>query len=58
MDTEGKVQQQKNPREKANVFSIAFFWWMNKLLAKGYRKDLELEDLYEPRKQDESEVCG
>ena len=45
MDLEAKVQQRKNPRETASGPSIAFFWWMNSLLASGYRKDLELEDL-------------
>ena len=55
MDLEAKVQQRKNPRETAGLLSIAFFWWMNSLLALGYRKDLELEDLYEPRKEDKSE---
>jgi ATP-binding cassette subfamily C (CFTR/MRP) protein 4 len=58
MDPESKVQQQKNPREKASFFSIVFFWWMNPLLTLGYRQDLQLEDLYEPRKEDESEVLG
>ena len=58
MDLETKVQQRKNPRETAGWLSIAFFWWMNSLLALGYRKDLELEDLYEPRKEDKSEVLG
>ena len=58
MDVEAKVQQRKNPRETAGWPSVAFFWWMNSLLASGYSKDLELEDLYEPRKEDESEVLG
>ena len=58
MDLEAKVQQRKNPRETASWPSIAFFWWMNSLMASGYSKDLELEDLYEPRKEDESEVLG
>ena len=58
MDLETKVQQRKNPSETAGWLSITFFWWMNSLLALGYRKDLELEDLYEPRKEDKSEVLG
>ena len=31
---------------------------MNKLLGKGYKKELEIEDLFEVRKQDESEILG
>ena len=31
---------------------------MNSLLGEGYKKELELEDLFEPRKTDESEYLG
>ena len=31
---------------------------MNSLLGEGYKKDLQMEDLYEARKQDESERLG
>ena len=51
-----RVEQKKNPRDEAGFFSIVFFWWMNPLLALGYNRDLELEDLFQPRKEDESEV--
>ena len=58
MDTSQKITQKKNPRENANFLSICFFWWMNSLLGEGYRKELEMEDLFEVRKQDESEILG
>ena len=32
--------------------------WMNSLLGEGYKKDLEIENLYEVLKQDESEFLG
>ena len=32
--------------------------WMNSLLGEGYKKQLELEDLFEPRKKDKSEYLG
>ena len=51
-----RIEQKRNPRDDAGFFSIVFFWWMNALLALGYSRDLELEDLYEPRKEDASEV--
>ena len=56
MDQGDKVHQQKNPRETANWVSVALFWWLNPLLALGFRKDLELEDLYKAKHEDESEV--
>ena len=28
------------------------------MLGEGYKKDLEMEDLYEVRKEDESEILG
>ena len=31
---------------------------MNSLLGEGYKKELEMEDLFEVRKQDESELLG
>ena len=31
---------------------------MNSLLGEGYKKELEMEDIFEVRKQDESEVFG
>ena len=58
MDRGDRVTQRKNPRENANLLSIIFFWWMNPLLWVGYKKDLELEDLYETLKEDQSEVLG
>ena len=51
-----RIKQKKNPRDNAGFFSIVFFWWMNPLLALGYSRDLELEDLYGPREEDASEV--
>ena len=32
--------------------------WMNSLMGSGYKKELELEDLFEPRKKDESDYLG
>ena len=74
MDSQEKIKQKKNPRETANIFSIRLFWylniffckemntfphrWMNSLMGSGYKKQLELEDLFEPRKKDESDYLG
>lgn len=47
-----------NPRAKANIFSILTFWWTIELFRKGYRKVLELGDLFTPLERDNSEVLG
>ena len=51
-----RVRQSKNPRDVAGFLSILFFWWINPILALGYYRDLELEDLYEPQQEDSSKV--
>ena len=47
-----------NPRKDATIFSILFFNWVNPLLYKGYKKDLEQQDLYTPLYEDRSDVLG
>lgn len=47
-----------NPRDKANIFSVLTFWWTLDIFKIGYRKILELEDLYKPIKVDHSELLG
>ncbi|XP_049428984.1 cystic fibrosis transmembrane conductance regulator [Epinephelus fuscoguttatus] len=37
---------QKSPVEDANFLSKFFFWWTTPLLRKGFRKKLELTDVY------------
>ncbi|TMS05861.1 Cystic fibrosis transmembrane conductance regulator [Larimichthys crocea] len=37
---------QKSPVEDANFFSKYFFWWTSPLLRKGFKKKLELTDVY------------
>uniref|UniRef100_A0A8C9YSD7 Cystic fibrosis transmembrane conductance regulator n=1 Tax=Sander lucioperca TaxID=283035 RepID=A0A8C9YSD7_SANLU len=37
---------QKSPVEDANFLSKFFFWWTTPLLRKGFRKKLELTDIY------------
>jgi ATP-binding cassette, subfamily C (CFTR/MRP), member 4 len=48
----------ENPRENANIFSILTFWWTIDLFKTGYRKVLELNDLFKPLKVDESASLG
>lgn len=47
-----------NPREKANVVSVLLFWWTIEMFRKGYRKVLDIADLYQPLSIDRSERLG
>lgn len=47
-----------NPRAKANILSILTFWWTIDLFRTGYRKALELGDLFKPLDRDNSQVLG
>ncbi|XP_010187754.1 PREDICTED: cystic fibrosis transmembrane conductance regulator-like, partial [Mesitornis unicolor] len=38
---------QRSPLEKANIFSKLFFRWTKPILRKGYRRRLELSDIYQ-----------
>lgn len=47
-----------NPRENANIFSVLTFWFTVDLFKKGYSKVLEINDLFQPLKVDESGSLG
>lgn len=47
-----------NPRDHANIFSIIFFCWTIPLFKKGYRKILEIEDIFQPLIADKSQSLG
>ncbi|KAG4077286.1 hypothetical protein HA402_009915 [Bradysia odoriphaga] len=49
---------QPNPREKANIISVLLFWWTIGIFKKGYKKVLELHDLWQPLSVDHSEKLG
>ncbi|XP_072762870.1 ATP-binding cassette sub-family C member 4 [Anoplolepis gracilipes] len=53
-----KIKSKPNPREKANVVSVLLWWWTISLFKTGYKKVLEVEDLFEPLKKDRSNVLG
>uniref|UniRef100_A0A674N904 Cystic fibrosis transmembrane conductance regulator n=1 Tax=Takifugu rubripes TaxID=31033 RepID=A0A674N904_TAKRU len=40
------LRMQKSPVEDANFLSKFFFWWTSPLLRKGFKKKLELSDVY------------
>ncbi|EED18735.1 multidrug resistance protein, putative [Talaromyces stipitatus ATCC 10500] len=37
--------RQLSPYAKSSIYNRAFFWWVNRLLALGYRRHLEAKDL-------------
>ncbi|XP_012251875.1 probable multidrug resistance-associated protein lethal(2)03659 [Athalia rosae] len=58
MDKSEKQRAAPNPREKANPLSIITFAWVLDTFAKGYKKDLEISDLYAPLNEHASSVLG
>lgn len=53
-----KLNLPPNPRDRANCLSRIFFVWVFPLLKKGYKKTLEIGDLYQPLTHDRSERLG
>ena len=46
-DTAGAPRHRVSPEAAANFFSTVTFWWLTPLRVLGYRKPLEMEDLWE-----------
>ncbi|XP_072393683.1 ATP-binding cassette sub-family C member 4-like [Diabrotica undecimpunctata] len=53
-----KENYNPNPRDGANVFSVLFFSYTIEMFRKGYRKVLDVDDLYNPIRSDRSTVLG
>ncbi|KAJ1959052.1 hypothetical protein IWQ62_004767, partial [Dispira parvispora] len=47
-----EASRMSHPELGANILSILTYWWMNPLLALGYKRPLEEVDLYKLRPQD------
>lgn len=47
-----------NPHETANIWSSLFFTWTVPMFQKGYRKELEMDDIYQPLHCDRSNKLG
>uniref|UniRef100_W4VRR2 Putative abc transporter c family member n=1 Tax=Corethrella appendiculata TaxID=1370023 RepID=W4VRR2_9DIPT len=58
MEFETPRIQAVSPRKKANILSYITFWWVLPIFFKGYRKDLDLEDLYQSLDEHKSGILG
>ncbi|XP_076244312.1 putative multidrug resistance-associated protein lethal(2)03659 isoform X2 [Calliopsis andreniformis] len=58
MDGKAKVDRKKNPREGANILSALTFTWVLRIFWIGYRKDLDVTNLYKPLKEHTSSILG
>lgn len=58
MDGKEKFEKKKNPREGANPLSALTFTWILRTFWVGYRRDLEVTDLYKPLKEHTSNILG
>lgn len=57
MDT-SKRKSNPNPRDSASIPSKLFHFWIYPLFWAGYKRTLEVEDVYDPLKVDRSELLG
>lgn len=58
MDASGQREKNPHPRATANHFSVITFWWLFRLFKKGYRRDLDVNDLYTSLKEHQSAYLG
>ncbi|KAJ8925147.1 hypothetical protein NQ315_001332 [Exocentrus adspersus] len=58
MDQSEKRKRKANPRETANIFSYFTFGYTLGLFRKGFRKELEEDDIYEVIRKCRSKRCG
>ncbi|XP_077301221.1 putative multidrug resistance-associated protein lethal(2)03659 [Arctopsyche grandis] len=43
-----KHDRKVSPRVRANFLSVFSFWWLREIFTKGFRRQLEIDDLYVP----------
>ncbi|XP_046598085.1 ATP-binding cassette sub-family C member 4-like isoform X1 [Neodiprion lecontei] len=58
MHANNETRDRKNLEERSNIFSLLFFGWTFPIFREGARRNLKLEDLYDPLKSDASESLG
>ncbi|XP_018571144.1 probable multidrug resistance-associated protein lethal(2)03659 [Anoplophora glabripennis] len=58
MEDTRKRKNERHPRENANIFSSLFFCWTIPTFLKGYKRDLDEDDLYGSLKDHDSHRLG
>ncbi|XP_073971785.1 ATP-binding cassette sub-family C member 4-like isoform X2 [Rhodnius prolixus] len=58
MDSINISQRENHPRKLASPLSVISFSWLIPLFLKGWKEDLDLEDLYKPLKDHSSNFLG
>lgn len=53
-----KKKLKENPRDAANIFSVLFFSWIIPLFREGSSKSLEIDDLFQSRQCDKSNILA
>lgn len=53
-----RIEHPANPREDANFLSKLFFTWTIPFFRKGYKKILQIDDVYKPLSCDRSQQLG
>lgn len=53
-----RTQLLTNSRESANLLSVLFFGWTIPIFKRGYGKQLDSKDVYEPLDEDRSNYLG
>ncbi|XP_063224300.1 probable multidrug resistance-associated protein lethal(2)03659 isoform X2 [Bacillus rossius redtenbacheri] len=58
MDSGKKADRPAHPRASANPFSAFFLIWVLKIFRRGLKKELEVEDLFQPLEEHRSDYLG
>ncbi|XP_012262524.2 ATP-binding cassette sub-family C member 4-like [Athalia rosae] len=58
MDTSRNKHSRNNLEEKSNIFTKIALGWTWPIFIKGAKRDLEISDLYDPLRSDESDYLG
>ncbi|XP_056638683.1 ATP-binding cassette sub-family C member 4-like [Diorhabda sublineata] len=53
-----EVKYNPNPREKANIFSVLFFWYAVPTFRAGWKRELDVDDVYNTLSGDKSDYLG
>uniref|UniRef100_A0A182KEI1 Multidrug resistance-associated protein lethal(2)03659 n=1 Tax=Anopheles christyi TaxID=43041 RepID=A0A182KEI1_9DIPT len=58
METQKRKEREPCPRQKANFLSYIIFGWTIPIFFKGYKKELNTDDLYQPLREHKSDGLG